>query len=568
MNHIIKIFSSALISATLLPIGVVSAQVIPQLPKSNDEVKFDNQEKIKVNEPVLKSKSTVVNKVPAFKKRIYRGKPMKENVLVVMMDFSNSPSSSLTKADTENYRKVYDKAYYQQLFFGDSFTGPDNKKYASIKKYYQEVSGNSLELNGQVSGWYRAKHPLNYYGHNEDEKVSELIMEAATNVAKDKSINMNKYDQYDYYDMDQDGNIKESDGIIDKFVVVFSGIGESEGGGKFLKNSIWEHVSEVKLSKNGNPKSIPGTYSKKSKFYKNRLGIAEYGILAQDSSVGTFSHEFGHMLGLIDEYDTAPNAESHAGEPIRFWSLMSYGADAGTIPGMEPVGLSPFAKSDLQQIYGGNWILGSELNYKNISSKKRYYLLDQASIKGVNNDVVKINLPPIRQKDKNGKIRNYKNYYLLEWRSHNGVDKGLSHIKDPFGINKYGKGLVIWYVNESFKDNSNLSKHFGKSLVGVVDANPTNITTPDGLIPMSDMQIYDAAFNTKSYGQYNASNNYFFKKKTTHPVTLFTDARYSIAARNKLQVPDSSRILPQLGLKIKVEGQNSDGTVAKISIYK
>lgn len=567
MKKIIKTISLTTVAALLLPANLTLAATA-QAPKSDSEVKYDNADKIKSNQPVVLKKTTTVSKVPDFKKRIYREQPMKENVLVVMMDFSNSPASTLTKADTENYRKTYDKAYYQQLFFGDSITGPDQKQYPSIKKYYQEASGNSLQLQGQVTGWYRAKHPLNYYGHNEDEKVSELIMEAAEHAANDKSIDMTKYDQYDYYDLDQDGNMKEPDGIIDKFVVVFSGIGESEGGGKFLQNSIWEHVSEVTLAKNGNPKSIPGTYSKQSKFYKKRLGIAEYGILAEDSTVGTFSHEFGHMLGLIDEYDTAPNASSHAGEPVRYWSLMSYGADAGSIPGMEPVGMSPLAKSDLQQIYGGNWILGSELNYKDISSKKRYYLLDQASIKGVNNDVVKINLPPVRKKDRNGKVRSYNRYYLLEWRTHNGIDKGLSHIKDPFGMNQYGKGLLVWYVDETYPDNANLSKHFGKSLLGVVDANPENITTKDGLIPMSDTQVYDAPFNTKNFGQYNTASNYFFKKNTTKPVSIFSDVRYSLASKNKLQVPDSSRVLPQLGIKIKVEDQNSDGTVGKISIYK
>ncbi|MCE4955916.1 immune inhibitor A domain-containing protein [Macrococcoides caseolyticum] len=567
MLKITKTLSIVCMTALLLPAGVVSATT-SQPPKTSAEIKYDNTDKIKVNPTVLRSKTTTTNKVPAFKPRIYRGKTMKENVLVVMMDFSNSKASTLLRNETSNYRKVYNKAYYNQLFFGDTFTGPDNKKYNSLKTYYQKVSGNSLTLQGQVSGWYRAKHPLNYYGHNEDAKVSELIMEAATHVAKDKNINMNRYDQYDYYDLDQDGKMNEPDGIIDKFVVVFSGIGESEGGGKFLQDSIWEHVSEVALSKTGNPKSIPGTYSKNSKFYKKRLGIAEYGILAEDSTVGTFAHEFGHMLGLIDEYDTAPNANNHAGEPVRYWSLMSYGADAGVIPGMEPVGLSPLAKSDLQQIYGGNWLQGSELDYKHISKKKRYYLLDQASIKGVNNDVVKINLPQILKKSKNGKIKRYNQYYLLEWRSHKGIDKGLSHIKDPFGMNHYGKGLLIWYVNEMYPDNANLSKHFGKSLVGVVDSSPSNITTPDGFVPMTDTQIFDAPFNTRSHGQYNPSKNYFFKKKSTKPVTLFTDKRYTVAARDKMLVPDSSRILPQLGIKIKVEGQNKDGTVGRISIYK
>lgn len=35
-----------------------------------------------------------------------------------------------------------------------------------------------------------------------------------------------------------------------------------------------------------------------------------------------------------------------------------------------------------------------------------------------------------------------------------------------------------------------------------------------------------------------------------------------------MQAPDSSRVLPQLGIKIKVEDQNKEGTVGKISIYK
>ncbi|RXK17972.1 immune inhibitor A domain-containing protein [Macrococcus sp. DPC7161] len=537
---------------------------------AEDNVVLDNQDKIKTQESVV-TKSLVAPKkssVPDFKKRIYRGKVHKEKVLVVLMDFSNSKNSTLAPSQTKNYHKKYDKAYYQNLFFGKNSIGPDGKKYHSLKTYYQQVSGNSLSLSGQVAGWYRAKYPLEYYGHHNDQKVTTLIKEAANKVAKDKSINMNQYDQYDYYDLDDDGNIFEPDGIIDKLVVVFSGVGESEGGGQFGNNSIWEHVSEVEFDKNGQPQTIPNTKSKYSKFYKNRLAVAEYGVLAEDSSIGTFSHEFGHMLGLIDEYDTAPSANNHAGEPVRYWSLMSYGADTGAIVGTRPAGLSPFAKSDLQQIYGGNWLLGTELSYKNITSKKKYYLIDQASIKGVNNDVVKINLPQSKIKTKTGTIKRANRYYLLEWRSHNGVDKGLSQIRDPFGLNQYGKGLLIWYVDESYSDNSNLVKHPGKSLVGVVDSTPKPHIASNDLIPMTDTQIFDAPFNTKSYGNYNNDPNFMFKKSNTKPVSLFNDKNYSQKIINTFDIQDASRVLPQLGIKIKVEDQNADGTVGKISVYK
>lgn len=85
---------------------------------------------------------------------------------------------------------------------------------------------------------------------------------------------------------------------------------------------------------------------------------------------------------------------------------------------------------------------------------------------------------------------------------------------------------------------------------------------------MTDIQIFDAPFNTRSFGQYNSNKNYFFKKKSTAPVLLFDDRNYSKKAMLNMQAPDSSRVLPQLGIKIKVEDQNKEGTVGKISIYK
>ncbi|UBH09107.1 immune inhibitor A [Macrococcus armenti] len=63
---------------------------------------------------------------------------------------------------------------------------------------------------------------------------------------------------------------------------------------------------------------------------------------------------------------------------------------------MNPVNLSPYAKMQIQRIYGGDWIHINEVDYKNISKKK-----------------VK------------GKIRKYKRYYLIEWRNHTGLDLGL-----------------------------------------------------------------------------------------------------------------------------------------------
>lgn len=547
--------------------SVATSEVYAAESQPNNNIQLQNKEKLKTKSIVSKKSTAKTSAIPYFKNVPYKGPVIHENVLVVLMDFKNAPHGKLTQKDTENFQKKYDRNYYNQLFFGDYVKSNKGEKFHSLKSYYKNASSGSLQLTGQVAGWYRAKYPIEYYGRNNDAKASELIMEAARNVAKDKKIDMKRFDRFDYYDLDKDGKVNEPDGIIDKFVVVYSGKGESEGGGKFGQNTIWEHVSEVPFTKDAKPQTIAGTYSKQSKFLKKRLAVAEYGMVAEDSTIGTVAHEFGHMLGLQDEYDTSESALRHSGEPVRYWSLMSYGKDGGIIPGMNPINLSPYAKMQIQRIYGGNWIHINEVDYKNISKKKKYYLLDQSSYKGKNNNVIKVNLPPLQKKVK-GKIRKYKRYYLIEWRNHTGLDVGLSRIKDAFGTNKYGKGMLIWYVNEYYKDNNNLANHFGESLVGVVDANPKNIRTSGGYIPMADIQLYDAPFNNKSYGQYNNASNYFFRKKSTAPVSTFFDRNYSKKSMQSMDLPDTSRVLPQLGLKIKVEGQNKTGTVGKISIYK
>ena len=121
-----------------------------------------------------------------------------------------------------------------------------------------------------------------------------------------------------------------------------------------------------------------------------QLTAYAYTIMPEDGAAGVFCHEFGHDLGLPDEYDTN---YSGLGEPVAYWSIMASGSWAGKIPGTEPTGFSPYGKLYFQNTYGGNWMHGSEVNIKDIPSIGLKYVLDQAAIKGTNNDFVKVNLP-------------------------------------------------------------------------------------------------------------------------------------------------------------------------------
>jgi immune inhibitor A len=81
------------------------------------------------------------------------------------------------------------------------------------------------------------------------------------------------------------------------------------------------------------------------------------------------------------------------GEAIAYWSIMSSGSWAGEIGGAEPSGFSPYAKEYLQTSLGGNWLKGTSVHIDDIDSKGIEVLLDQASSKGTNNDVLRIDLP-------------------------------------------------------------------------------------------------------------------------------------------------------------------------------
>lgn len=103
-----------------------------------------------------------------------------------------------------------------------------------------------------------------------------------------------------------------------------------------------------------------------------------------------FVHEFGHDLGLPDEYDTV---YSGAGEAVAYWSVMASGSWAGAIPGTEPPGMSAYAKEKLQAWHGGNWLSGTTIKADDITKQGTEILLDEAVTKGTNNDAVRVDLP-------------------------------------------------------------------------------------------------------------------------------------------------------------------------------
>lgn len=277
-----------------------------------------------------------------FEKSQPDNNPKKVNILVLLVEYQDYKHNQIKPAETDMYYEDYSVKHFEDLIFGDNgYVGPNGEKLLSMKQYYLQQSGGSLIIEGKVAGWYTVPREAAYYGapygNSHDIRPRYLVAHALQQAAKDPNINFADFDKEDRYDLDGDGNFDEPDGIIDHLMVIHAGVGEEAGGGSLGSNAIWSHRWNL-----GGLYRIPGT-----NYY-----AYDYTIEPEDGAAGVFCHEFGHDLGLPDEYDTIYS--SPVSEPISRWSLMSSGSWSGKIPGTEPTGISPYGRQILQALYGGN----------------------------------------------------------------------------------------------------------------------------------------------------------------------------------------------------------------------
>ncbi|MGW1257804.1 immune inhibitor A domain-containing protein [Streptomyces sp. NPDC002513] len=255
----------------------------------------------------------------------------------------------------------YDRQHYQDLYFS-----ADPKK-NSLKQFYEKASSGRYSVDGQVQDWVKVDYNEARYGTNQcDTCVWNLVSDALAQwVAQRKAAGdtdaqikakVAQYDQWDRYDHDGDGNFNEPDGYIDHFQIVHAGEDESAGGGAQGEDAIWAHRWYAYGTDAGN--TGPDT---------NRLGgtqigdtgvwVGDYTIQPENGGLGVFAHEYGHDLGLPDNYDTTGNADNSTG----FWDLMSSGSWLGT--GKNSIGDTPgdFTAWDKLQL---GW-----LNYRTVTSR-------------------------------------------------------------------------------------------------------------------------------------------------------------------------------------------------------
>jgi immune inhibitor A len=157
----------------------------------------------------------------------------------------------------------------------------------------------------------------------------------------------------------------------------------------------------------------------------------------------------------------------------------------------------------------------------------------------------------------------YPNYYLIEWRTHHGVDKGLAHIRREKSILSYDAGMLVWYYDGSYGEDNKTGLHPGEGFLGVVDAHQIGHYWSDGKVGSTRYQVNDAAFHVNPTSPINIQfNGLQMKYKPKQGIRRFSDEQDYSSPFN----PDGGKILPKHGISIKLLKVRKDQKVVWVTL--
>ncbi len=188
--------------------------------------------------------------------------------------------------------------YYKDFLNGENFTRDGGT--GSCRQYFIDSSYGQFSPTFDVHGPVTLGHDESYYGANgdngSDANAYQMVIDACS--ALDSEIDFSAYDS-------------DADGYVDNVYVIYAGLGEATGG---ASTTIWPHQWNIIAT------GVRYEFDDKI--------LSSYGCCNETSDgkpmgIGTFCHEFSHVLGLPDLYDTT-YGEARTVTPGN-WSLMDSG---------------------------------------------------------------------------------------------------------------------------------------------------------------------------------------------------------------------------------------------------
>lgn len=343
-------------------------------------------------------------------------KKLSEEGLVILVNFSDK-SLGGTQSDFYN------------LLNGENYTY--NGAVGSVKKYFSDQSNGQYVPKFTVVGPVTLDKKYSYYGDNGsdgrggDIHLGDMIAEACMK-AHNSGVDFSQFDA-------------NGDNCVDFVYIIYAGLGEADGG---ADGTVWPcswSLDNARYYSSCSYTVAQCTFDgKKVNDFACSAELCTNGNRSQRDGIGTICHEFSHVIGLPDYYDTDYEDNGDNDDYIPgIYSLMCSGSynDHGNCP----PSYSAFDK------YFMGWATPKILNAPaNVTITPSY------------DDIYQINNA--------GSLAAYTStsvQYYLEYRQKTGWDKALP-----------GSGMLVWKVQyNSSKWNSNdLNAYSGTVLYSIVSA--------------------------------------------------------------------------------------------------
>lgn len=434
-----------------------------------------------------------------------------QNVLVLFVNFTTPPPGGPAM-------RLDMATYFDPMLFGTVYDPPEYAAYTgyptdrTLYNYYKEVSYGYIEISTQNKpsdlGWLQVDHPYEYYTRADGihdngfgyypDNVQGIVMDAVR--AADPYV---------------DFSIYAVNGEVPNLFVVYPGTGAEWSGDPSL---IWSHSWSLD----------EGTGLSDADLNFDGVKINSYAMMPEvggdltgyylpsgpfPPTVGVFAHEYGHVLGLPDQYDYGYESDG-----TDVYSLMA-GGSWNRYPGYLPNG-------NPAQIFSGN--SPAQLD---AWSKYRLGFVTPVVITSATN----VTLHPAETNAVAYKMvvpnSGGKEYFLFENRQDIGFDQGLLrfnthglaiyHIDDNILSRNYWRPNEAenWkeFRSEGWRKAWTGETHYGISIIQADDRWDLEhafyaMVTPYVLSSLSG-DLYPGAYNVTSFTSYttpNSSNYYFW----------------------------------------------------------
>jgi len=294
--------------------------------------------------------------------------------------------------------------------------------FTEMNEYWREVSYGQFNVIGDTVGWIDIGHNEAYYGKDtdpkdpgSDQRDPELIADACRLAS---GVDFSQY---------QD------------IMVVYAGHGQDSDPKD--TGLLWPSafMSGLDVTCGSKTFDVGGSVSE----------ITVDGVL----SVGGFTHEFGHTIGLPDLYDTGRS--SGRDDYVGLWSLMADGSWGGPDDdGSSPTGLESWSRTKL------GWLSSVPITLTSVGFVQAVKQIGELS-----------GPRALKLAAQGG------DYYLIEVRQRSGVDEYLPD-----------SGVLISRIDES--------KDSGEGVVKIMDCHPETRTLNDATCKLND------SWSDNSHGVY------------------------------------------------------------------